>query len=67
MNLLDSSHKLASQLHPPMDFRMHCVLRWMYGDKMREATESTVTYVQGVFTEVMRQAGAQVPKAGARV
>ena len=56
MNLLDQQHKLASRAHPPMDFRMHCVLLWMYQDKMREATEGLVDYVQKVFVEVLRQA-----------
>jgi hypothetical protein len=59
MNLLDSRHKLASLTHPPMDFRMHCVLMWMYKDRMQEATAALVSYVQQVFTEVLRQAGAR--------
>ena len=60
MNLLNSRQALASGTHPPMDFRMHCVLMWMYKDKMQEATEGVVGYVQGVFKEVLRQAGAAV-------
>ncbi len=64
MNLLDSRHELASPTHPPMDFRMHCVLVWMYEDRIREATETPVAYVQQVFTEVFRQAGARVGGQG---
>ncbi len=60
MNLLNSRVALASRTHPPMDFRMHCVLMWMYKDKMKEATEGPVAYGQQVFTEVLRQAGAAV-------
>jgi hypothetical protein len=60
MNLLDDRQPLASPTHPPIDFRMHCVLTWMYKDRMREATEHPVAYVQEVFTEVLRQAGAAV-------
>lgn len=60
MNLFDERHKLASRTHPPMDFRMHCVLAWMYRDQVREATAGVVDYVQKVFTEVLRQAGAKV-------
>lgn len=60
MNLLDQHHRLASRTHPPMDFRMHCVLLWMYRDQVREATEGVVDFVQKVFTEVLRQAGANV-------
>lgn len=60
MNLLNDGHALASRTHPPMDFRMHCVLTWMYRDKMREATEGPVAYIQDVFKEVLRQAGATV-------
>jgi hypothetical protein len=60
MNLLDRRHALASPVHPPMDFRMHAVLMWMYKDRMREATEHPVAYVRQVFTEVLRLAGAAV-------
>jgi hypothetical protein len=60
MNLLNDRQALASPTHPPIDFRMHCVLMWMYKDRMREATEHPVAYVQQVFTEVLRQAGATV-------
>ena len=60
LNLLDQRHTLASRTHPPMDFRMHCVLLWMYRDQMRNATEGVVDYVQKVFTEVLRQIGANV-------
>jgi hypothetical protein len=65
MNLLNPRLALASPTHPPMDFRMHCVLLWMYRDRMREATEAPVAYVQQVFTEVLRQAGAKVDGPGA--
>jgi hypothetical protein len=62
MNLLNSRHTLASQSHPPMDFRMHCVLMWMYKNRMQEAIEGPVDYVQQVFREVLRQAGAQMDR-----
>ena len=60
-NLLNSGQALASRTHPPMDFRMHCVLTWMYKDKVREAAEGPVTYVQEVFKEVLRQSGRPDP------
>lgn len=54
-NLLDQRYKLISHEHPPIDFRMHCVLMWMYRDMMKDATKTIVAYMQGVMTEVLRQ------------
>ena len=60
MNLLNDRQALVSPTHPPIDFRMLCVLKWMYNDRLHEATEHPTAHVQKVFTEVLRQAGAAV-------
>lgn len=56
----DTSHALATRTHPPIDFRMHVVLCWMYRDRVKEATATPTAYVQQVFEEVFRQGGHTV-------
>ena len=58
-NTLDASRPLASHSHPPMDFRMYCVQRWIYQGNYLEAIEGVTSYVQKVYLEVARQAGVK--------
>ena len=46
----------VSKTHPPIDFRTHCVLSWMYKEQMQEATEHVVKYVQQVMKEMLQPA-----------
>ncbi len=55
--LLDPRHPLATPSHPPIDFRMFCVLRWMHKEQVQVATAAPTAYAQQVFTELLRQAG----------
>jgi len=55
--LLDPAHPQATPSHPPIDFRMFCVLQWMHKDQLQVATAAPTACAQQVFTEVLRQAG----------
>lgn len=44
---------MISRTHPPIDFRTHSVLMWMYKDQMQEATEGLVQYCQGIMMEAL--------------
>ena len=55
--LFDPAHPQATPSHPPIDFRMFCVLQWMYKEQLQVATAAPTAYAQQVFTEVLRQAG----------
>ena len=56
-HLHEPDHPLATVTHPPLDFRMFCVLSWMYKDRIKEASEAPANYATRVFAEVLRQAG----------
>jgi hypothetical protein len=60
MDLMGQGQILASRTHPPIDFRMHCVIMWMYGEQAQEATREVTSYVQKVFAEALRQAGGDM-------
>ena len=56
-HLHEPGYPLATLTHPPLDFRMFCVLSWMYKEHVEEASEVPATYATRVFAEVLRQAG----------
>jgi hypothetical protein len=56
-HLHEPDYPLATRTHPPLDFRMFCVLSWMYKEHVEEASEVPATYATRVFAEVLRQAG----------
>lgn len=46
---------LMTPSHPPMDFRTHCVLRWMYGDRAQEAEAPVAEYAQSILTRLFEE------------
>ncbi|MGE3966027.1 MAG: hypothetical protein AB7I09_18165 [Planctomycetota bacterium] len=59
-NLQDPQVPLISATHPPMDFRMHCLLQWMYkGDRTSEkpVTEYSQEILNGVIELAQRERG----------
>ncbi|MHC4556174.1 MAG: hypothetical protein ACYTFW_04530 [Planctomycetota bacterium] len=54
---IDPNFLPISKGHPPMDYRMHCILSWMYKENAEEVSKGVTQYCQEVLAKAFGMAG----------
>jgi hypothetical protein len=55
----DPEFPLFSTTHPPYDFRLHCVVSWLYPDLEHLSVKRLIEYCQGILNTVIPPTGKQ--------
>lgn len=65
LNHRDPKFPLTSTTHPPIDFRMHCVVSWMYPNPQHPSVLTFINYCQEILNGVLSDPAEPSPKGSA--